>query len=182
MHACAKMHDALLQRARDGDRDALNALLSKHRDLAFSIALKYLKQPADAEDVVQDAFIRVFLQMHRFRNEAAFSTWLYKIIYYEALRKIQQLRRIPTISEEALAEEAEETAASPEELRLQVDNAMRCLTANEYMIVNLFYLMEKDIREIVQITGHSAANIKVLLHRGRKRMAASLQAQKESYE
>lgn len=176
------MHDALLQRARDGDQDALNVLLSKHRDLAFSIALKYLKQPADAEDVVQEAFIRVFLQVQGFRNEAAFSTWLYKIIYYEALRKIQQLRRVPTIREEALAEEPVEVTVPPEELRLQVDNAMRCLTENEYLIVNLFYLLEKDIREIVQITGHTAANIKVLLHRGRKRMAATLQAQKESYE
>ena len=162
----------IIQRARDGDRNALNLLLEKHRDLAFSIALKYLGNPADAEDVVQDAFVKVFLNIHKFRNEAAFSTWLFRIIYSEAVRHLNRQQRILSIRDEVKgAADYEEPAPFRDERGRMVKSAMQCLSANEYLVMNLFYLLEKDIREIRDITGHSPANIKVLLHRGRKKVA-----------
>jgi len=160
-----------LQRARDGDRNALDYLLQKHRDLAFSIALKYLKNPADAEDIVQDAFIRIFLNIRKFRNEAAFSTWLFKIVYCEAIRHINKQQRVLTIKEEVKAgENATEAGIYLKERAHLVKDAMQCLSANEYMVINLFYLLEKSLSEIEEITGQSRSNIKVLLHRARKRI------------
>lgn len=165
------MHDEDLHRARDGDKHAINSLLQKHRDLAFSIALKYIRNDADAEDIVQDAFIKVFLNIGKFRNEAAFSTWLFKIVYVETMRYINRQQKIRTIKEEAAADEAVEMEVFTADRSNSIQTAMQCLTSNEYMIMNLFYLLQKDMKEIEVITGQSKANIKVLLHRGRKRMA-----------
>ncbi|NIG53843.1 RNA polymerase sigma factor [Chitinophaga sp. Cy-1792] len=163
----------ILQLAIAGDRNALNHLLEKHRDLAFSVALKYINNTADAEDIIQNAFIKVFLNIGKFRHEAAFSTWLYKIIYFEAIRFMSKQQRIRTIEEEVKDQAPVEENANvfPNERGLALKNAMICLSANEYLVMNLFYLLEKEITEIREITGQSAANIKVLLHRGRKKVA-----------
>ncbi|WP_143306396.1 RNA polymerase sigma factor [Chitinophaga vietnamensis] len=166
----------ILQSAIDGDREAMNQLLEKHRDLAFSIALKYLRNADDAEDIVQEAFVKIFLNIRKFRNESAFSTWLYKIVYYEACRHIGKQRRILSIKEEVKDETAvhEDVVLFKDERTNIIRHSMQCLSANEYLVMNLFYLLEKSITEIQQITGQSGANIKVLLHRGRKKIAAYL--------
>lgn len=91
------MNNALINAAIQGDREALEQLLNKFRDHAFSIALKFVKDSTAAEDVVQEAFIKIFFDINKFRNEAAFSTWLFKIVYVESiryLRKTNQLRNI----------------------------------------------------------------------------------------
>lgn len=166
----------VLQRAIDGDKEAMNQLLEKHRDFAFSIALKYLKNSDDAEDIVQEAFVKVFLSIGKFRNEAAFSTWLYKIIYYEACRHIGRQRRMLSIKEEVKGDTTgyEDAILFKDERGRIVKHSMQCLSPNEYLAMNLFYLLEKSISEIQSITGQSGANIKVLLHRARKKVAEYL--------
>src|ERR1700744_1306985 len=168
-----------LQRARDGDRQAMNRLLQRHKGLAYSIALKYVSNPADAEDIVQEAFVNVFLHIGQFRQESVFTTWLYRIVYREALRLLKRSSRYVSIREETLdsygtAEPAMLEWEQVAEVRRRMDGVrlgMQQLSANEYLVINLFYLAEKDIREIATMTGHSPANIKVLLHRARKKLA-----------
>ncbi|RAJ08320.1 RNA polymerase sigma-70 factor (ECF subfamily) [Chitinophaga skermanii] len=174
----ANLLDQELERARQGDGNAMNALLEKHRDLAYSIALKYCHDSNAAEDIVQDALLKVFLHIHQFRGEAAFSSWLYRIVYYEAIRHMQQRQRYMSMSEEAaeILEEAnsEDTTSN---MHPELMHAMRILTPNEYLVINLFYLSEKPVKEIADITGQSASSVKVLLHRARKKMAGAMESQ-----
>jgi RNA polymerase sigma-70 factor (ECF subfamily) len=161
-----------LQKARNGDTGALNNLLEKHKDLAFSIAKKYVKNETAAEDIVQEAFIKVFLNIHNFKNEATFSTWLYKIVYHEALKQLNKTKKLVTIRQEVASENNYSEMKVFDHERYDIfKTAMQCLSVNEYLVINLFYLAEKDIREIVKITNQSNANIKVLLYRARKKMA-----------
>lgn len=161
-----------LQKAREGSTTALNDLLDKHKDLAFSIAHKYVKNEADAEDIVQEAFIKVFLNIRQFKSESSFSTWLYKIIYHESLKHLNNAKKLITINYEAEAEQGYDEMKVFENERYEIfKTAMHCLTANEYLVINLFYLAEKDIKEIVEITNQTNSNIKVLLYRARKKMA-----------
>lgn len=163
------MTDPILARSRAGDEAALNSLLEKHKDFAFNVALKYTGDEHDAADIVQEAFIKVFLHIGQFKSEARFSTWLYRIVYREALRH-QQLKKAYTLLEEAPDIAVKEERSEPFKLA-EVRQAMARLTDIEYIVISLFYLGEKPIREIEVITGLSKANIKVILHRARKKLA-----------
>lgn len=165
-------HDDI-ERAKLGDRDAMNRLLEEYKGLAYSIALKYTRQEADAEDIVQEAFIKVFLHLGKFRNESAFSTWLFKIVYFESLRSLGRKKPFVDIEDEQVlsARDQGSTGLAKAEKRVALSRAMQSLTANEYLIIHLYYLAEKDLKEIQAITNQSRANIKVLLHRARKKMA-----------
>jgi len=161
------MSRELIRKARDGNLQALNELINNHKELAFSIALKHLKNKEDAEDVVQNSFIIVLKSIKNFRNEAKFSTWLYSIIYHECLKELkkryQTIEYIPQFYEV----EREETLQGE---TISVENLIKSLKPNEYTVVTLHYLKEKSIREVAKITSLSTANVKTILHRARKKM------------
>lgn len=163
------MSEELIRKARDGDIQAINELINNHKDLAFSIALKYLKNKEDAEDVVQNSFIIILKSIKNFRNESKFSTWLFTIVYHECLKELksknQKIEYIPQFIK--CEEEEEETFVSND---YNLDNLLKVLKPNEYTVITLFYLKEKSIKDIANITSLSKANIKVLLHRSRLKM------------
>ncbi len=70
----------LLAKARKGDVDAFEMLIKGHEKKAFNIAYRFLKNPEDAEDITQEAFIRAFNNIKKFKGQSSFSTWLYRII------------------------------------------------------------------------------------------------------
>lgn len=170
--------NSYLSKAIDGNREALNHLLDQHKDLAFSIALKLVGNEADAEDVVQEAFIKVLTSIGRFRKESKFSTWFYRIVYNESLRWLNEKSRerlhldrengIPANSV-PLDGSVLEKISREEEHKL-VNEAMEKLNVNEHLVLSLYYPGEKSIKEIARITGYTKSNVKVLMHRGRKHL------------
>lgn len=161
------MSKELIQKAKKGDALALNELMERHKSVAYSIAFKYLKNKEDAEDVTQNAFILVLKSIKKFRNESKFSTWLYKIVYRECLKvlksKNQTVEYVPQF-----AKVAPQTEVQEEEVA--IDELLTHLKPNEYTVISLFYLKEKSIKEISQITSFSQPNIKVMLHRARTKL------------
>lgn len=161
------MQKELIKKAKDGDIQALNKLINNHKELAYSIALKHLKNKNDAEDIVQDSFIIVLKSIKDFRNEAKFSTWLYRIIYHECLKELKNRNTIIEYMPQFIEIENEETFF---EEKINIKNLLKTLKPNEYSVITLFYLKEKSIEEIAKITSLSKANIKVLLHRARHKL------------
>lgn len=159
-----------LQRAKEGDIFSINYLLNKYRHLAYSLAFKITNDEFKAEDIVQEAFIKVFLNIKNFRTESKFSTWLFKIICNETFNYSKQNLK------HFVSENVSETGYQGEIPNNQKDRvkiikeSMKCLSKNEYIVIQLFYLAEKGIKEIKIITGLSSANIKVLLHRSREKL------------
>ncbi|MBE5317743.1 sigma-70 family RNA polymerase sigma factor [Pedobacter sp. MR2016-19] len=171
------MDNALITSAISGNRGALEHLLNKFRNNAFSIALKFVKERAEAEDVVQEAFIKVFLNIEKFRNEASFSTWLYRIVYIESIRILRKNNQLHTLysSIDPLIEVQQHTQEDTEIfVKEKIEVAMKALSAREFLVVNLFYLSEKTINDIALVTNESTSNIKVMLHRARKKMSNHL--------
>ncbi|NLY98407.1 MAG: sigma-70 family RNA polymerase sigma factor, partial [Clostridiaceae bacterium] len=70
----------LLEKARKGDVDAFEMLIREHERKAFNIAYRFLKNADDAEDITQEAFLRAFRSIKKFKGQSSFSTWLYRII------------------------------------------------------------------------------------------------------
>ena len=87
------MNDAaLVERARGGDAEAFGELVERHREAVFRAALAALRDPAEADDVAQDAFLVAYRKLTAFRGEASFRTWMLAITWRTALRRRRGFR------------------------------------------------------------------------------------------
>jgi len=88
----------LVRRAQCGDQDAFAALFQLHKKRVYSVCLQMTKDVADAEDLTQEAFLQVFRNIHSFRGDSAFSTWLYRIAVNTVLMKLRRRKAPPLLS------------------------------------------------------------------------------------
>ena len=175
------MKSPLIKKAQTGDVSALNQLLVHYRDTAYSIAFRILRNEQDAEDVVQDSYVSVFKSIRKFRNESQFSTWLYRIVYNESIKTRKEYSQFLTsdvhdenvVLEYPKIDNALQHLIADERKNI-IRQAVDRLHPNESLILTLFYLEEKSIREIHRITGFTTSNIKVILHRARKNLYTAL--------
>src|SRR5215467_15027382 len=107
---------SLVQRVQRGDKGAFDVLVLKYQHKVVKLVMRYVRNPAEAEDIAQDAFIKAYRALPQFRGDSAFYTWLYRIAVNTAKNYLAtQGRRAPT-STEADAEEAE-TFSDADQLR-----------------------------------------------------------------
>jgi len=165
-----------------GDTHAFSHLVEKYQVMVYNMALKMLKVKEEAEEVAQDSFIKAYESLSTFRGESKFSSWLYSIVYRKSLDRIRKNNRSRTV------DLVEETTSIPLET---LDNALHQLEIKERntiikkgidtlpesdaAIVIFFYFEELSIKEIAEITQLSEDNIKVKLHRSRKKLFTLLQ-------
>ncbi|MFT4188918.1 MAG: sigma-70 family RNA polymerase sigma factor [Aeromicrobium sp.] len=86
---------ALVERARAGDAEAFTELVNESRDLLWSVCLRVTADPLDAEDALQDALIAAWQNIHKFRGNAKFSTWCYRIASNAAIAVCRKRRSVP---------------------------------------------------------------------------------------
>jgi RNA polymerase sigma factor (sigma-70 family) len=157
-----------------GQTNYFSFLVEKYQDIVFSIALKVLKNREDAEEMAQESFIKAYKSLHTFQGKAKFSTWLYRITYNTCISEVRKKRNYFVSTDDVqIQDEAEEMNLDgiPEENREKyVKAAMGKLPEDEYTLVLLYYFEDQSIEEISKITGLSASNAKVKLHRARKKL------------
>jgi len=169
------MESDIIKRAISGDPEALTFLIDKYKNVAYNLALSIVRNQEDAKDITQDSFLKVLENIGRFRNESKFSTWLYRIVYNQSVVFSQCVNRVQKV-DYALVIADPENNENPEtnedqEVRIkELYDAIHLLNDSDRHIIMLFYLAEKSVKEISQITGFSVANIKVILHRARKKL------------
>lgn len=176
-----KQEDELLIKARAGEHFAIKQLVAAYSDFAYTIALGVVRNKEDAEEVVQDAFLKAFDALSEFKQSAKFSTWLYKIVYRTALNKLQALgkeKRKESI-DEAFHEAADYNMEGWDNIRQTerkkyVQQALNQLGATDRLLVQLHYIGEKSIAEICEITGSKKSAVKMRLLRSRKQLEQTL--------
>ncbi|MDP1621791.1 MAG: sigma-70 family RNA polymerase sigma factor [Bacteroidales bacterium] len=161
----------------NGDVAAYAMLVAKHKNLVFSIALKILKNREDAEEVAQDCFVKVFQALKTFEKKSKFSTWLYRIVYNASISRTRKKRlEMSPIDNYVIDNYTEDNVSSrhdeidPEVQKAMLTKAMARLTDDENLLITLFYKGENSIEDISNITGLSMSNVKVRLHRIRKKL------------
>jgi RNA polymerase sigma factor (sigma-70 family) len=166
-----------IDRVLNGDVAAYAMLVAKHKNLVFSIALKILNNREDAEEIAQDCFLKVFQALKTFEKKSKFSTWLYRIVYNAAISKTRKkkLEVVPMDNYVIDNYTEDEVAAGigeidPEQQKKMIERAMERLTDDDNLLITLFYKGENSIEEISNITGLSMSNVKVRLHRIRKKL------------
>lgn len=164
-----------------GDTAAFAALVNRHKDLVFTISLKILQNREDAEEVAQDVFVKAFQKLSSFRRDSRFSTWLYRIAYNESIsktrgRKVNEVELVDEISESVADDDLEDgvLGLSQEEQRKAIDLVLKRLPEGDQLLVSLFYHQGIPVLEIAEITGMSESNVKVRLHRLRKKIYVEL--------
>src|ERR1700747_2453913 len=107
---------SLVRRVQRGDKGAFDALVLKYQHKLVKLVMRYVRNPAEAEDIAQEAFIKAYRALPQFRGESAFYTWLYRIAVNTAKNYLATQGRRPEASNDIDAEEAE-TFADGEQLR-----------------------------------------------------------------
>jgi len=158
-------------------------LIEKHKVLAFNIALKITKNQQDAEEIVQDAFVKAFGAYSGFKKESQFSTWFYRIVFNTAISSIRQ-KRIKTVEIDSTLTE---TLASNQiantltkldnyDRKRLISKSLENLNELDYTILSLYYYQELSLKEISKIVDKKPNYLKVLLQRARGKLYNSLSA------
>lgn len=166
-----------LEQISSGNTNAYAMLINKHKTMAFNVALRITRNREDAEEVTQDAFLKVYYSLKEFEGKSKFSTWLYRIVYNQAISKIRK----KNIAQNDLDDEIinnftvgeisrDLNYLASEDQRRYINLAMAKLPEEDSAIVTLFYLNESSVEEVSEITGLSESNVKVKLHRSRKKL------------
>lgn len=165
-----------------GNTASFAVLIDRHKDLVFTIVMNITRNREDAEEVAQDVFLKAFQKLSGFRQESSFQTWLYRIAYNEAISRIRKNKVKLLDLEENITggiadEDPEEDIAGldEQEQKAVIADILEHLPEIDRVIVTLFYLESHPVAEISEITGLGESNVKVRLHRVRKRILSDLQ-------
>ncbi len=157
---------ALVARCRTGDTQAFRTLVDSYQDRAYRLALRILRSPADAEEVAQDAFVRAWSGLRDFRGEAAFSTWLYRIVARRALDRVAVLRG--RRGREAPLMETDEPQVAPTiPVSGKLAQAMEALPETQRAVVALFYYEDHSVSDVARVLALPEGTVKTHLSRAR---------------
>lgn len=182
--------DSLIRAAQRGDQDAFEQLVRVYDQSVLRLAMNLLRSPEDARDVYQEAFLRVYRNLHTFRFDCSFHTWLYRIVTNICL---DQLRKRKVRKEEAAVVETSEgpvdrmdlfeeenAAADPErttwnrQLGQRIESALGDLTPRERMVFELRHYQGLRLRAIGDMLGTTEEAAKNCLFRATQKMRGVL--------
>ncbi len=174
----------LIDRALTGDRAAFTSLVEANQDRLFASMLQVTGSPDEAEEVVQDAFIRAFMKLDTFKRNSQFSTWLYRIAFNSALTRRRRKRAKVSLDhgrEYGGLEVVDHGDAVDEPLlrreRVQmVRQAIETLTVEHRSILVLREMQEHSYEDIAEILEISIGTVRSRLSRARGQLKTALEA------
>lgn len=180
----------IVNRALKGDQDAFNELLKKYRGAIFSLVFKMVKNKEEAEDLVQETFIKAFSALASFNAKYAFSTWLFKIASNNCIDYLRK-KRLQTYSidkpteakDGQIAKELPDPMVNPEmrmidnERRSIIDVAIDALPAKYRIAILMRHKEEKSYEEISEELGVPLGTVKARIFRAREKLKKHLKEQ-----
>lgn len=172
--------EEVVRRVKSGEASAFGILVDRYKDKALSLSMRLLKNPLDAEDALQEAFVKSYTALSTFRFDASFSTWFYRIVYTTCLNAIKKQSRTQPLT----LYDDDEFAGDLGNFDLtRLDSAVVERTIHQELsampplysaIMDLFYVQERSYDEIVTITGLPLGTVKTRLNRGRRTLQKAL--------
>ncbi len=182
----------IIRRAQNGDTDALTQLIISQQHYVYSIAMSVLKDPDDAADLAQEAFMRLFRALPQYNGESRFTTWLYRLVVNlgrdELRRRGRQVPIIPPVvddeEQDPIATVADDDrwadpalALDSHELRDDVRRALAQLEEHYRLVLTLYYFDDMKYTDIAEVLDLPLNTVKSHIRRGKERLAALLQAE-----
>lgn len=157
----------------EGNQSDYSIIVDRYKNKAFSLLKRMLKNEQDAEETLQDCFIKAYNSLGRFKGESKFSTWFYRIVYNTALTKLSSKKRktereMSSVEDHFdLRSDYDYNISEKKDLSLFINDLVNELPERNAVIINLFYLNEMSCEEISKVLNISVSNVKVMLHRSR---------------
>jgi RNA polymerase sigma-70 factor (ECF subfamily) len=171
----------IIRRAQLGDSAAFEIIYQQYASRVYALCLRMLRDPVEAEDLTQEAFLQLFRKLNTFRGESAFSTWLHRLTVNLVLMRLRK-KSPPTASIEATADQDDEIApptidvSAPDLLlegsidRVRLERCIEQLPAGYRAIFVLHDIQGYQHSEIAEIVGRSVGDSKSQLHKARMRL------------
>ena len=186
----------LIDDLREGDMTALAILVEKYKRLVYRLAIQITKNHEDANDVMQDTFLKVYESIHSFRKESAFETWLYRIVVNHAMNLVKRRKRrressLSAASETEIHPDVKRTAdlvndphvnAERKELQKWVTQAVDSLPVKHRTVVILHEFEGLTHAEIASILNCSEGTVRSRLHYARNKLRELLKPYVDSAE
>ncbi len=167
---------ALITRAQRGDRAAFQQIVERHQARAYTLALRILRSASDAEEVAQDAFVRVWTALPGFRGESSFSTWLYRIVARRAFDRaaVMKNRRAREHATDILPDAAAVPAAEDDTFRAtRLQQLIELLSPAQRAAVTLFYYEGRSVEQVAAQLAMPENTVKTHLSRARAALRAA---------
>jgi len=168
-----------IERARQGDADAFEALYDLHKRRVYSLCLRMTANAAEAEDLTQEAFLQLFRKIGTFRGESAFSTWLHRMAVNVVLMRLRK-KNLPVVPLDDPLESEEESSrkepGAPDQKlagsvdRMEIQRAVDALPPGYRTIFVLHDVEGYEHNEIATLVGCSIGNSKSQLHKARMKL------------
>jgi RNA polymerase sigma-70 factor (ECF subfamily) len=173
----------IINQVLQGDQQSFEELIKRYQNFVFTIALRYIRNREDAEEVAQDVFVKAYRSLADFRGNARFSTWLYTIAMNTTRTFLRKVKPPVDSLDHAMISETVNTQATgngadlteQRSTRLLINQAIGLLSPDDAMIITLFYKAEQSIEETGLIMGLTPNAVKVKLHRARLRLKEKLE-------
>jgi len=166
----------IIELIRNGNQELYKVIVEEYSPRVLSVIRGVIPCKEDAEEVAQDVFVKAFFSLNKFRGDSSLSTWLFRIAYNMSISKtrLKKVNFIPIesvpISSNGYTDISAEDKYIKEKMFELLNRLLSSLDPSERFLITLFYNHEKSIKEISQITGIGESNIKVKLHRIKKKM------------
>ncbi|HDR68577.1 MAG TPA: RNA polymerase sigma factor [Bacteroidaceae bacterium] len=175
-----------IDRVKGGDKEAFTWVVDAYKDMVYTICLRMLINESDAEEAAQDIFLKTFRSIQFFQGKSKLSTWIYRISYNHCISVIRSKVKVIDLVEEVDESEINENTfnglhtLSEKDREKHVRKAIEALAETDAVLVTLFYYEELSVNEIADITGMTSSNVRIKLHRARKKLYEVLNKQLKS--
>lgn len=167
----------MINRIRNGETALFSVFLENYANKANALVAQIVSSREDAEELTQDTFVKAFSKLHTFKGDCKFSTWLYRIAYNTAISAVRKKKIIfPSIDESRINNVPDNAVDllldqdDNERLLAKLEISIEKLLTEEKAMIKLFYNNGKSINEIAEIMQMTASNVKVKMHRVRKKL------------
>jgi len=172
----------LIEKSKKGDFEAFEELVDRYEKQVYNTGYNMLRNAQDAEEVLQETFLKVFDKLYQFEGKSSFSTWLYRIATNEALMLLRKRKPVTLVSlEEPLGDDYRQQirrdlvdwSTSPQDLYLKkefqekIDYILLTLPENYRAVFVLRDIQGLSAKEVSEILGITIATVKARLHRAR---------------
>jgi RNA polymerase sigma-70 factor (ECF subfamily) len=185
--------EVLVEKSKKGDLDAFEELVRRYEGKVYNMAYRFMGNHADAGDLAQEGFIRLYQALPGFRGESSFSTWMYRIVSNACRDELRRRQRQRNVSLDELAksaagnipvysaEESPEDAAERHELQQYVQQCLTSLSEEHRLVLIMREMQGLSYEEIAAALGCSLGTVKSRLNRARHALKDKIKARRELF-
>ena len=167
----------LIARILDGHAEDFGYFLERYSQDAFAIVVRLVPQQEDAEELVQDAFVRAFNHLETFGGRSSFSTWVCRIAYTTAISWLRKRRmKYLSIDDQPQLTDTEVDEVFDDESRIEeLRRAITLLKPDEQTLITLYYYDNRQLNDIAYILDVDSGTLATRLHRIRRKLYLLMQ-------